>query len=306
MKFLATYIMKGRTQAILVASSLALLSMLFPPISVVSSAAVSLVTLRRGANEGLYILLIACLSAALLGLFLLGNFQFALAYGLALWLPVWLISIVLREGKHLSVAINIAVLLGVAIIAGFYLIVSDPAIFWSSILSQMAQPMIEAAGSSDVSLEQIQQSIQAFSHFMTGGIVVGGIYGLLFGLFLARWWQSTLYNPGGFREEYLTLKVNTLVASGSIFVAVIGAFTTGTIAELCWNISIVLVVLYTFVGTAILHTAFSVMKSKRFMVPFLYITLILVPHMIAIVVIVGLVDAWLDLRSKILNKSGTE
>ena len=297
--------MKGRVQAVLVASSLALLSMLFPPVSVVSSATVSLVTLRRGASEGLYILFAACLSASLLGFFLLGNFQFALAYGLALWLPVWLISIVLREGKHLSAAINIAVLIGIAIIMGFYLFVSDPAAFWSSILSQMAQPMIEA-GNSDVPLENIQQSIQVFSHFMTGGIVVGGIYGLLFGLFLARWWQSALYNPGGFREEYLTLRASPMIASGSLLVVAVGAFTTGVISELCWNIGIVFVVLYTFVGTAIFHTAFSAMKLKRFMVPFLYITLILVPHMIAIVVIVGLLDAWLDLRSKILNRSGTK
>lgn len=305
MKSLATYIMKGRMQAVLVASSLALLSMLFPPVSVVSSAAVSLVTLRRGASEGLYILFAACLSASLLGFFLLGNFQFALAYGLALWLPVWLISIVLREGKHLSVAINIAVLIGIAIIMGFYLFMSDPAAFWSSMLSQMAQPMIEA-GNSDVPLENIQQSIQMFSHFMTGGIVVGGIYGLLLGLFLARWWQSALYNPGGFREEYLALRASPMIASGSLLIVAVGAFTTGVISELCWNIGIVFVVLYTCVGTAIFHTAFSVMKLKRFMVPFLYITLILVPHMIAIVVIVGLLDAWLDLRSKILNRLGTK
>jgi hypothetical protein len=297
--------MKGRIQAILVASSLALLSMLFPPVSVVSSAAVSLVTLRRGASEGLYILFIACLSAALLGLFLLGNFQFALAYGLALWLPVWLISIVLREGKQLSAAINIAVLIGIAIIIGFYLFVSDPAAFWSSTLTQMAQPMIEA-GNADVPIEKIQQTIQVFSHFMTGGIVVGGIYGMLFGLFLARWWQSALYNPGGFREEYLALRVDKLIALGSVLVVAIGAITSGVISELCWNIGIVFVVLYTFVGTAILHAAFSAMKLKRFMVPFLYITLVLVPHMIAIVIIVGLLDAWLDLRSKILNKPGAK
>ena len=305
MKSLAAYIMKGRMQAVLVASSLALLSILFPPVSVVSSAAVSLVTLRRGAREGLYILIAACVSAALLGLFLLGNFQFALAYGLALWLPVWLISIVLREGKHLSTAINISVLTGVAIIIGFYLFVSDPAAFWSSMLSQMAQPMIEA-GNTDVPLENIQQSIQAFSHFMTGGIVVGGIYGLLFGLFLARWWQSALYNPGGFRQEYLALSVNSKIASGSLLVIAIGFLTTGVISELCWNIGIIFLALYTFVGTAIFHTVFSTMKMKRFMVPFLYITLVLVPHAIGIVAIVGLVDAWLDLRNKILNRPGAK
>lgn len=37
------------------------------------------------------------------------------------------------------------------------------------------------------------------------------------------------------------------------------------------------------------------------MVPFLYITLVLIPHMIIVIVIVGVADAWFDLRNKILN-----
>ncbi|MFW5443761.1 MAG: hypothetical protein ACKE51_05585 [Methylococcaceae bacterium] len=303
MKFLAAYIMRGRMQAMIVASSLALLSLLLPPVSIVSSASVALVTLRRGWYEGLYVLLCSCLSAAVLGFFLFGSFQFALLYGAVLWLPIWLISTVLREGKHLSVAVEIAVLLGVAGVIGFYLYVTDPALLWNTILSQMVQPML--ASGSDIPVDEVKQSVKMFSHYMTGGIAAGTVYGLLFGLFLARWWQAALYNPGGFRKEYLTLKVRPKVASGSLLVLALAWFMSGTVSEISWNILIIFVVLYTFVGTAILHTAFSVMKTKRFMVPFLYITLVLVPHMIAVVVVVGVIDAWLDLRSKISNKTGT-
>jgi len=295
--------MKGRMQAMMVASSLALLSLLFPPVSIVSSASVALVTLRRGGREGLYVLIFSCLSAAVLGFFLFKNIQFALLYGLVLWLPIWLISIVLREGKHLSVAIQIAVSLGVVGVVGFYSFVDDPAILWQAVLNVMAQPML--ASNPDVSLEEIKQSIQVFSHFMTGGIAAGTVYGLLFGLFLARWWQAVLYNPGGFRAEYLSLRVYPKVASVTLLIVAIAWFSSGVVAEVCWNISILFLVLYTFVGTAILHSAFAEVKMKRLAVPFLYITLVLVPHVIAIVVIVGVVDAWLDLRSKILNKKRT-
>ena len=52
-------------QAMLVASSLALLSLMMPPVSVVSSATVALVTLRRGAYEGLYVSGCSSLAAAL-------------------------------------------------------------------------------------------------------------------------------------------------------------------------------------------------------------------------------------------------
>jgi len=300
-KFLAAYIIKGRMQAMMVASSLALLSLLFPPVSIVSSAAVALVTLRRGGNEGLYVLIFSCLSAALLGYFLFGNLQFALLYGLVLWLPIWLISIVLREGKHLSIAIQIAVLLGMVGVVGFYLYANDATALWQSVLNVMVQPMLENSPP-DAPVDEIKQSIQVFSQFMTGAIAAGTVYGLLFGLFLARWWQSILFNPGGFREEYLSLRVHPQVAIASLLIVAIAWLSSGIVSEVCWNIAILLVVLYTFVGTAILHSAFLETKIKRFAVPFLYVTLVLVPHAVALVVLVGVLDAWLDLRSKILNK----
>ena len=303
MQFLAAYIMKGRMSAMMVASSLALLSLLLPPVSIVSSASVALVTLRRGAYEGLYVLLCACLSAAVLGYFLFGSFQFALLYGLVLWLPIWMISIVLREGKHLSVAVEIAILLGIAGVVGFYLIVDDSALLWHSVLTQMIQPML--ISNPDVPLDDVKQSVELFSHYMTGSIAAGTVYGLLFGLFLARWWQSVLYNPGGFREEYLSLRVSPKLASISILITVMASVMSGTIAEICWNIVILFVVLYTFIGTSILHASFATMKMKRFMVPFLYISLVLVPHILAIIIIVGVVDVWLDLRSKISNQNRT-
>jgi uncharacterized protein YybS (DUF2232 family) len=154
-------------------------------------------------------------------------------------------------------------------------------------------------------LEKVEQSVQLFSHFMTGGIAAGTIYGMLFSLFLARWWQSALYNPGGFREEYLSLRVHPRLALASIIILTLAWAMDGIVSEIGWNISIIFVVLYTFIGTSILHATFSTMKFKRFMVPFLYLTLVLIPHIVIVVVIVGLIDAWLDLRSKISNKTGT-
>ncbi len=297
MQFLATFIMKGRMQAMMVASTLALLSLPFPPVSIVSSAAVALVTLRRGGREGLYVLICACLAAAVLSTLLLGGYQFALMYGLVLWVPVWLISIVLREGKQLAVAIQIAVLLGVAGVLAFYVFQPEPAKIWRGALEVMIQPMLEA--NPDVSAEMVKQSAETFSHFMTGIIAAGTVYGLLFGLFLARWWQAALYNPGGFRAEFLALKGHVHLAIITVGVAAAALLSSGLIAELCWNVLIVLFVLYTFIGTAVLHCSFASMKGGRFMVPFLYATLLIIPHVMAAVALCGLTDTWLDLRNKL-------
>jgi hypothetical protein len=293
--FLAAYIMRGRIQAMIVASTLALLSLIMPPVSVVSSASVALVTLRRGAFEGLYVVVCSSVAAGLLGFFLLGSYQFALLYGMVLWVPVWLISIILREGRHLSLAVEIAVLIGILGVVGFYLYDTESATMWKNILSQMVP--------ANAPVEDIQRTLNVLSHYMTGVVAAGTVFGLLFGLFLGRWWQSVLYNPGGFRQEFLSLSTQPRLAIGSIVVVVIALLSSGVISEIFWNITILLFVLYTFIGAAVLHAVFASMKMSRYIVPMFYLTLFLIPHAMLPVALVGLGDTWLNLRSKISNQT---
>jgi hypothetical protein len=286
--------MRGRMQAMLVASSLAIVSLIMPPVSIVSSASVALVTLRRGAVEGLVVLGCSTLIAGVLGFFLLGNYQFVLLYGMVLWVPVWLISIVLREGRYLSLAVEIAVLLGILGVVGFYLYSTEPAAMWKTMLSQMMPP--------NAPVEDVQRAFDMLSHYMTGIVAAASVFGLLFGLFLGRWWQALLYNPGGFRQEFLSLNTPPRLAIGSILVVVIASLSSGVTSEIFWNISILLFVLYTFIGTSVLHTVFAAMKMGRYIVPMFYVTMFLIPHAMLPVAIVGLSDAWMNLRNKISNQ----
>ncbi len=288
MNFLATYIMRGRIQAMIVATSLALLSLMMPPVSVLSSATVALVTLRLGAKEGLTIFGCSSLATSILGFLVIGSFQFALMYVMVLWLPVWLIAIVLRESRSLFLTIEIAVWVGVIGVIGFYLYDADPATLWKSILTQMIP--VEAP------VVDLQQKIDMLVHYMTGIIAAGSVCGLLFGLFLGRWWQANLYNPGGFKQEFLFLQCKGRLSVGAFALVGIAVATSGVISEIVWNTTILLFVLFAVTGTAVLHTVFSKMKLERFIVPMLYITLFLIPHAILLVALVGLSDPWLNLR----------
>lgn len=281
-------------QAILVAAILALVSLVMPPVSIVSSASVSLVTLRRGANEGLIVLLCSIAVVAVLGFLLTGNYQFVLLYGAVLWFPVWVISIILREGRHLPLAIEIAVLLGVIGVIGVYLYNAELATMWKNMLLQMAPP--------NAPVEDVQHTLDVLSHYMTGIVAAAAVFGLLFSLFLGRWWQALLYNPGGFKKEFLALNTHPRLAIGSIVVVAIALLSSGIISEVSWNVAILLFVLYTFIGTAVLHTVFASMKMGRFIVPMFYVTLFLIPHAMLPVALVGLSDTWMNLRNKISNQ----
>jgi hypothetical protein len=274
---------------------LALLSLKFPPISIFSSAAIALVTLRLGAAEGMYILAGADIAAALLGHFLIDSYQFALLYASLLWLPIWLIAILLREGRQLSLSVEIAVFIGMLGVAGFYLYNPDPAAMWSSLLEQMVQQ--------NAPIKDIKGWISEFSRYMTGVFAAGTVFSLLFGLFLGRWWQSLLYNPGGFKQEFLDLNTSRKLATSSLLVLAIAFFASGTLSEIAWNMAILLFVLYTVIGTSVLHVVFAQTKLSRYAVPLFYVTLFLVPQVLPPVAVVGLIDAWLNIRKKISNQT---
>lgn len=303
MEFLPTYIMRGRVQAIMVASSFALLSIIFPPVSIVSSAAVALITLRRGAAEGGYILVCACLASALLGVFLMGSFQFPILYGLMLWSPVWLISVVLREGRHLFLAIEIVIFIAAIAVAGAYLYQPDLAKFWETQLGPLLEPAL-VKSYPDMAVADIQHSLSVFYHFIVTGVVaLLYVLGVLAGLFLGRWWQAGLYNPGGFKKEYLTLQGQTGLAITTLVIMAAALLFSGVVAEICWNVSILLFMLYALIGTIVLHCVFATLKMKRFMLPFLYVTMVLIPHALIPAAIIGLADTWLNLRNKIPNQT---
>lgn len=285
-----------------IAASFALLSLLMPPISIVSSATVALVTLRRGGYEGILVLLSASLASAILGFFALGNFQFSLGYTLILWLPVWILSVVLREGRHLSLAFEIASVLGVLFVAGFYLRVENPAMFWQELLNIMLQPMLKV---SEIPVEQIEQTVVMLAKYMTGILATGSVTGLLLGLLLARWWQANLYNPGGFAIEYLSLRMPQRFTIMTLVILLIASVSTGVFSELAWNIGIILFMLYAFIGTAIAHTLIATFKAKRFLLPLFYISVFVVPQIVLPVAIIGISDTWLNLRKNITPPSST-
>lgn len=287
--------MQGRMQAMIVASTLALLSLILPPVSIVSSASVALVTLRRGAAEGFYILFSACLVAALLGIVLLSNYQFALLYSAVLWLPVWVCAVILRESRYLALAIQVAVILGIFGVIGFYLFYAGkPSALWQNVLEQMIP--------GDAPVPERPQTIEKMARYMTGVVGAGSVFSLLFGLFLGRWWQALLYNPGGFKQEYLSLTTSPKLATATVIMILAARFTGGMVSEVLWNIIILLFVMYLFVGASVMHKVFASMKLARFLVPMFYVTLFLIPHVMLPIALVGLTDAWMSLRNKNSNQ----
>jgi len=244
MRGLAEFIMRGRWQALGVAV-LGSGSLLF---GWVSAAAIALVTLRNGSASGgwltLWAILPAMIIAAISGdtgsvLLLLGTFSLA---------------VILRESVSLSLAVMasvpLALLGGAALILFNGVFLQELVATFNQALAQFEQELAQGEAAemvfNGVSVPQVAALLA------TGNAVIA-----LLSLILGRYWQASLYNPGGFGEEFRALRLPVgavlLMASAALILWWMGAD---------WRVwSAVVVLPLTIVGFSLLH-AFAKRAGK--------------------------------------------
>lgn len=294
MKALASYVMRGRRQAGMLAVVFAVLALLLPPLSNVSAAIVALVTLRRGWQEGLVISAIAVVAVAGLAYVALGNPLLALVFLVVVWLPAWVVAWVLRATVSLRSALSVATALALAGVVWFYALLDDPVAWWKNTLTTVFQQAIEQAKTADMA--DVGDLLENAAPFMTGVVCTAFLLSIGLSLFLARWWQSVLYNPGGFATEFRALRLTkaVTVAGGGLFAVALGSGTGGGIAA---DMSVVLLGFFGVVGLALVHDWVAQTKANVAWLMVLYLLLgFAAPHLMAVLALAAIVDAWLDIR----------
>ena len=217
MRSLAGFAMRGRSQAALVAAGVAVLSLVLPPVAVISSAAVALVTLRQGPREGLLVVGIAALGSGVLAWLALGAPRLALGFLVVLWVPLWVLALVLRATRNLALTVQGAALIGLLILLGLHLLADDPAAYWVQVMEPLRLGLVEGGVLADVASRTL---VEGLAEWMTGAFAASLYVQFLLALFLARWWQASLYNPGGFGAEFRDLRLSPVL--GYVALAMIG------------------------------------------------------------------------------------
>jgi hypothetical protein len=294
---LSKYVMKGRFQAVAIATLLALLSLALPPLTILSSAVVALVTLRKGRTEGFIVIAIAAIAGVILGGLSAGIPLYAVTYFLIQWLPIWFAAVILREAGSTLKALSFLAFVGMLVIILFYLFAGSPAAEWTAILKTVAEPVIEMG--SEIDKAVLLENLEIVSHYMTGIVVMSSLASLSLALFLGRWWQANLYNPGGFGSEFLAFRMPKNLAVLTLVVIVFSLLGLGFLSELAGNVVLPLLVLFLIAGVSVLHRLLSASKAKRFLLMGMYLMLFIIPHVLPPIIFVGFADTWLDLRKYI-------
>ncbi|TNF32968.1 MAG: DUF2232 domain-containing protein [Gammaproteobacteria bacterium] len=292
---LARFIMAGPGQASLVAASTAMLSLLLPPLAWVSGGVIALVVLHLGNSRGAQVVTLATIGSMLLSWLILGSPLVMLTMVLLLWLPVWLVAVVLRHSVSLAMAFQVTTALGVLMVLVLNLGFPQLQTLVATDFTRMLQPVLEQQPD-EATRQQLQQGIDTVMRLLPGILGAGVMMMTVLSLVLGRWWQAALYNPGGFRKEFHELRLGRVMAATGLVLLLLAGFAN---IELAVMVVLVFLMMYLLQGTALIHSIVSLRKLNRGWLFGFYILLFFVPHLMVPLAVLGMTDAWIDYRQRL-------
>lgn len=289
MRTLAAFIMAGRFKAALVAALGNFLPLLSP-------AAVGLVALRQGLNEGALVLLWAVLPLVVV-------LNSGDVNGAMIWASILSVLVVLLGAQVLTQTgawpATLKVMVGASIVAALvmkFALVSDLEAVRAVLLDMFSQ---------------VQQQSDTVLEFEPSVLFVTGLLGWVIALtaisalLLARWWQALLYNPGGFGKEFRALRLDRLGAL-LLLAGLMACYLLGQ-EYVAWGNLIGLPLLLS--GIALVHhTVGFAQLGSHWLVIFYIGLIVLLGPLSSVLVGLAFLDSVMDFRSRLAARrsSGTE
>ncbi len=303
MQGLASFAMRGRLQSAVSAGVLGAMALVFPALGILSSAVVGLVTLRQGAQEGVLVTGGAALGCGIIAYLVLSSALPVLGLLLLSWVPIWVMALVLRHTRSLSLALQVALGIGLAAILVVYAQGGDARTLWLELLEPVRSALVESQGMEEDVSRQVMEQVAGW---MTGAFAAGLFLQLAVTLFIARWWQAMLYNPGGFRQEFQQLRVHPVLAYAALPLALLTAMGQGDGPGWTRDLLVLLVPLFMLQGLALLHTLAARTGANKVWLVVLYLLLVFaMPHAALVVSGVGLAETWVKLRTRFPDSKGS-
>ncbi|WP_101757887.1 hypothetical protein [Oceanicoccus sp. KOV_DT_Chl] len=283
MRGLAEYVMRGRSQAVIV-SVIATGTVLF---AWVGAAVLALVTLRQGPSQSSHVLLWAMLPAIVMAA--MGD-----TGPVTTLLGVMLVSMVLRSTTSWSWALVAAVASGV--VTAVVLLTFGRG-YIDEILRLLVQVLEQLASQPNGDASKLA-ALTPTALQVAGLLGLSNAFTVVMCLMLARWWQAQLYNPGGFRQEFHSLRLAPQL-SIVLLVAGLALSSLGPDYRL-WGAMVALP--FVFAGFALVHGVAAQRQMNSSWLLFFYISWLLFDPLKGVLVVLAIVDSWIDIRGRLASK----
>lgn len=283
MRALADYVVRGQKQAIIAA----VIAGCLPLLTWVGAAIVALVTLRKDWQIAVPVFLWGLLPG--IAWWLVGD-----PSTLLVLIMTWLAAIVLRHTVSLLKSVTVVAALGI----GLLLLIQWLAPEWMAQLHLLEQQVIQRLNVKWPGVEQ-QDLLELVSQMVLAMAALGIVVTSLSALFVGRWWQAQLFNPGGFQQEFHHLKLSPLFSLVLIALIGLGIYIKG----IGWAIIPLLLVPITLAGFALVHAIVKIKQAGTTGLLIFYVTFLLtLPYGSYLLLIAAvLLDSKLDFRSRLEN-----
>lgn len=289
MRSLAEFVLRGRWQAVLTA----LLFSVLPFLGWMADVVMILVTLRKGAKEGAFVLLWVLLPSVILALRgypLLWVYNVfggsLLAYGLAL---------ILRYTGSWAIVLQAGVLVGIVAVVGIHIYMPSITDTWI----KLANTYLPAAQKTfNIPLTIDHKWLVRFASVATGIQALILLFGNLFNIAVARWLQALLYNPQGLHKELYNIRMGNIAIIALIIIALFSMFGN----KIALDCLILALAPFMCAGLSLVHCIAAASKSPwLWLIGFYFMLVALFIYFAALLVMMGLIDTWQDFRKRLPN-----
>lgn len=290
MQALGGYILRGRLQAAVSVSLIAVLALFIPPLFLFSGIPTGLIILRKGPVMGLQVLLLSLPAVVCFMLFSQLNPWLAFVYALVIWLPIYICCVTLRQTASHGHVVFIAGLIATAYVLFIHYLVGDVTAWWLDRINEFV-----AGVDANHVRDQYHQVLVKLAPMLNGIVAASIAMNLVVKSLLSRWWQSTLFNPGGFRTEFHALRLPGAVICLPLISIVLLSFGTqywDSAKTAGSDILFIAVIVYSLQGLAAVHRTVSLRNLHHFWLISMYVFLFLEPRMLLLIAFLGIIDLW--------------
>lgn len=296
---LAGYAVRGTVQGTMVASSTLLLSIILPPLVILSSAIVALIWLREGARHGAIVAALAILASSLISLGAGLSALAPLAVVLSCWVPALVMAAVLRATVTLSLAMLSGAALAIITAIAVHLVVSDPAAEWRALFAAILEnDELRAQFPMAGDQQAFGQVLDKASELMTGLYCAMLFLFAAFSVLLARAWQARLFNPGGLKREFHALRFGRIASIAGVIALAAAVLLKLSLAK---SVAIVVIAVFAFQGMAVVHAIVAGRGISAGWLVLIYFMLILKIESVLVIGLIGLADAWVNFRQRFVK-----
>lgn len=294
------FILRGRLQAMGTAFALAFI----PVVGSISILIAALVTLRKSAYEGALVFVVASIPLLIQYAVIPSESQTdTLVYMMAIMmisnLLTWFLAVLLRQYSSWNLVLEITILIGMIIVGLVHILYPDIQAWWVKQFTAYFNKTLNVVDTlkSGASPQEFEaELIASAKYYATGFAVVSVLFNVLLQLFVARWWQGVIFNPGALSKELKQIRLSHVAAILFVIILFLSYFKN----NIALDTVPLLYSLFCIAGLSLIHYMLSFTKTAWLWLLVVYGGIVwLFPFSIMIIAVGAFFDSWLDFRKRI-------